>query len=223
MRKNVLCSGLAVLSLLFFTSHNARAQSSEPKIEVGAQFSLIRFRDLQAFDPNRILIPRKFDKTNVGLGGRVSYDLTRMIAVEGEINFFPGKNEGEGEGGQKFQGLAGLKAGVRNEKIGLFGKLRPGVVRFSKLTDCPSGQFLDCGRHAKTEFALDLGGVVELYPSRRSFVRFDFGDTLISNSSRVLLTLIPGPGGPNSEEARTHFNGATTHNFQFSVGFGIRF
>jgi hypothetical protein len=96
-------------------------------------------------------------------------------------------------------------------------------VRFSNLTDCPNAQFSDCGRLDKTAFALDLGGVVELYPSRRAVVRFDFGDTLISHPSRVFINIIPGPGGPGTEEARTHFNGETTHNFQFSVGFGIRF
>lgn len=221
MRKNALCSCLAVISLLFFTSQKAQAQSSDPKVEVGAQFSLIRFRDLQTFDQNRILFPRKFDKTNAGLGGRVSYNLTRMIAVEGEINFFPDKDEEAG--GQKFQGLVGVKAGVRNEKIGFFAKARPGVVRFSKLIDCPNAQLSECGRHAKTEFALDLGGVVELYPSRRFVVRFDFGDTLIFNSERELITIIPGPGGPGTESAHTFFPGEVTHNFQFSVGIGIRF
>jgi hypothetical protein len=221
MRKNVLCSCLAAISLLFFADRKAQAQSGEPKVELGAQFSIIRFRDLQAFDPTRIVIPRKFDKTNAGFGGRVSYNLTRMVAVEGEINFFPG--EDEEEGGQKFQGLAGVKAGARNERIGLFAKARPGVVRFSRLTDCPNAQISECGRHAKTEFALDLGAVVELYPSRRSFVRFDFGDTLIFNSERVLITIVPGPGGSGTESARTFFSGETTHNFQFSVGVGIRF
>jgi len=53
----------------------------------------------------------------------------------------------------------------------------------------------------ETRFALDLGGVIEFYPSRRFVLRVDLGDTVIRNSQP----------------------GRTSHNFQFGAGIGIRF
>jgi hypothetical protein len=58
--------------------------------------------------------------------------------------------------------------------------------------------------HSKTEAAFDMGGVVEFYPSRSTTVRFDLGDTIIR---------FRDPG----------YATQTTHNLQFSAGFGFRF
>src|SRR5205085_1184479 len=69
------------------------------------------------------------------------------------------------------------------------------------------------GYNFHKHFALDAGGVLELYPSSRAIVRFDAGDTVIRlrhTAAGGLLTLPP-------------IAGDTTHNFQFSVGFGYRF
>lgn len=62
-------------------------------------------------------------------------------------------------------------------------------------------------RVSSTEFALDLGGVLELYPSRFVSVRFDLGDTMIHYGRSTLS------GGP----------GSITHNLQFTTGVGFRF
>jgi hypothetical protein len=58
--------------------------------------------------------------------------------------------------------------------------------------------------YSKTEAAFDAGGVVEFYPSRSTTVRFDLSDTIIRFRDR---------GYPTE----------TTHNLQFSAGFGFRF
>jgi hypothetical protein len=57
---------------------------------------------------------------------------------------------------------------------------------------------------------LDLGGVVELYPSRRVIIRFDVGDTVrrIGNQNLPLFS---------SRET------STRHSLQFSTGVGLRF
>jgi hypothetical protein len=35
----------------------------------------------------------------------------------------------------------------------------------------------------KTEFAVDIGGIFEFYPTRRTIARFDLGDVMIRNRS----------------------------------------
>jgi hypothetical protein len=56
---------------------------------------------------------------------------------------------------------------------------------------------------SETQFALDYGGVVELYPARPFALRFDVGDTVIRYSNFV-----------------TPF---FTHNLQISTGVALRF
>src|SRR5581483_3384859 len=85
-------ASVALLVTIFFVP--VRAQSSEvPKIEAGAQFSLIHLLDLElnvaATTNNQSGGFRRFYQTNVGLGGRLAYNVTKQIALEGEINYFP--------------------------------------------------------------------------------------------------------------------------------------
>ena len=61
-------------------------------------------------------------------------------------------------------------------------------------------------------FALDLGGGLEFYPSRRTFVRFDAGDRLVR---------FEGPALSNDfEPIEESFY---SHDFRFSLGGGVRF
>jgi hypothetical protein len=62
---------------------------------------------------------------------------------------------------------------------------------------------------------MDLGGVVEVYPSRRVVVRFDAGDTMIRYGAHDVLDF-----GFNPEFFRAPAQ--TTHNFQLSAGVGFR-
>jgi hypothetical protein len=178
----------AILAFMFAAmgSQDVLAQDT-PKVELGAQYSLIRFRDL--------------DTTDSGFGGRLTFNATSNFALEAEINYFPSDKDGIFEGGRKTQGLFGVKTGVRSESAGIFGKLRPGFVHFSR--------DLDGIENGRTEFAIDIGGVIEFYPSTNSVVRFDLGDTIVRFGDRV-TTLGP-------------IDSFTSHNFQFSVGVGVRF
>jgi hypothetical protein len=65
---------------------------------------------------------------------------------------------------------------MRSEFAGIFGKIRPGFMRFTE--NEPSIPFIPPTPGA-TEFALDIGGVFELYHTRRVAFRFDIGDTII--------------------------------------------
>lgn len=186
-KKFFIALALAAL-FIAFDGKDARAQSDGPKVDLGAQFSVIRFRD--------------FDTTDAGVGGRIGYHFNDYISAEAEFNFFPSDKDGLFESGRKTQGLFGIKTGIRSEAAGIYGKIRPGFVRFSRNFD----GFED----SKTDFALDVGGVLELYPSERSVVRFDVGDTIVyvGQRSGALGALV---------------GDFTSHNFQFSIGVGIRF
>jgi hypothetical protein len=99
--------------------------------------------------------------------------------------------------------LFGVKYGLRSEKFGIFSKLRPGFVRFSE------GTPIFLGSSSDTEFALDFGGVFEVYASRNVALRFDVGDTIIRFSNPNLLGVGADP--------------AYRHNLQLSTGVAFRF
>ena len=73
---------------------------------------------------------------------------------------------------RRIEGFFGPKVGWHNERVGVFGKVRPG---FTRLYDrgvncvgeaCARMLILLAGPEYRTEVALDLGGVVEFYPRR---------------------------------------------------------
>jgi hypothetical protein len=61
---------------------------------------------------------------------------------------------------------------------------------------------------------MDIGGVLEFYPSSRIVTRFDAGDTMIRFGSVAL------PFGFTELNVTPP---ETIHNFQFSAGVGFRF
>src|SRR5262249_23646753 len=81
--------------------------------------------------------------------------------------------------------LLGIKSGKRLDRFGAFAKARAGMWHFDRAF-----------------FAADIGGALEYYPSRRTIIRIDVGDTILFY------------GGPTL---------GTVHNFQPAIGFGYRF
>ncbi len=203
-------SSAALLVALFFIP--ALAQSGEvPKVEVGAHFSLIRlFEETPIFPPadGPVTGYRRDYKTNVGFGGRAGYNLTKQIALESEINYFP--QDYNRVTINAVEGLFGVKAGWRGKKVGAFGKARPGFFHYEEPIVCIT---TPCNNPTFTNFALDLGGVLEFYPSRSLVTRFDLGDTMIRQQR------ITGSFGPVLPAAKDVFH----HNLQFSAGVGFRF
>jgi hypothetical protein len=158
-----------------------------------------------------------FNTNDVGVGGRLTYNVTEGTSIEGEINFFP---QDKTFGGKRTQGLFGFKYGIHSDTFGLFGKLRPGFIRFSRASaegGCPlvtpgASSLSGCFAYtSKTNLALDIGGVFEVYPSGRSVVRFDVGDTFIRF------------GGIEWTFDGARSGSFTTHNLQFNAGVGVRF
>jgi hypothetical protein len=191
MKRRCLVRMAGLATLVFLFSLVAVAQTSEHPITVGGFVGTI---DLRA----------SVDEKPLGFGGRLTYDFNDNFALDGEAAYFP--QNPSGNFGQTVA-LAGLKAGYRSEKVGVFGKVRPGVVHFG-------GDFFKTyNGQSQSHFAVDVGGVLEFYPSQRVVVRVDLGDTIIPFGQDT----IRGPLPPFITRP------GTTHNFQASVGVGFRF
>jgi hypothetical protein len=188
----------------------AAAQTDHAKFEVGAHFAFMQ--------------QRAFSTTDPGFGGRFTFYPIAHLGVEGEANFFPRAIFSAGLGsfmtfsGSRTEALFGVKAGRRFRGFGAFGKLRPGLVRFAR---APRGLVciailiypppLECSiSMGSTNFVLDFGGVLELYPSRRTVLRVDLGDTVVR---------FP-PALTRFGQFKQDFS---LHNFRLNAGLGYRF
>ena len=117
----------------------------------------------------------KIDQAPVGAYGRLFWNFTRSLALDAEVTRYPGKTIA----------LIGVKAGKRFDRFGLFGKARAGMWHFDR-----------------SYLAADIGGVLEYYPSLRTAIRIDLGDTVLFYGGTAL---------------------GTVHNFQPGIGFSYRF
>jgi hypothetical protein len=156
---------------------------------------------------------------NLGLGGRVTVNLTRYLALETEWNALPQSNEYTG---RKSQWFYGAKLGLRKNRFGLFAKARPGYMYLGRdfcQSYPPFEENYRCLGTYKKNPAFDVGGVLEFYPKRQTVVRLDVGDTIIhfNHINRYRPEL-----GPEFNVATQVFGG-TTHSLQVNLGVGIRF
>ena len=207
---------LLTIALVFACAiQHAVAQSTARRIELSGQASLLRLSD--------------FDTTQGGIGGRVTLDVTNWLAADAEFQFFPSDNIVLPIGGvgptalplalvahyrRRTDGFVGVKVGTRASKFGVYAKVRPGFTYlFDRGTECLG---VECARilmllardEYKPEFALDLGGGVEFYPTARTVARVEFGDTMIRHRSFA----------PPCWADR-----CTSHNFSTRIGGGVRF
>jgi hypothetical protein len=221
MKRNAILATASIILLICCGGYlGALAQSNETKkYEIGVHFSALSINDVGE------------TRTEPGFGSRFTYNLTDNFALEAEGNLFPRRNRFRAfrNGGYAVEGLFGVKIGKRYKRLGIFGKARPGLIRFSQgRTEFDiTGPTLDpFSINVRTKplihFAADLGGVLEFYPSRRISTRFDVGDTIIRYGQTTITTLTGGPGGTFLPLPLT-FPGNTKHNFQFSAGVGFRF
>lgn len=175
---------LFVLVLFVFSTvisvNQAQAQDT-PKVEIGAQYSF--FKTDGGIGGG---------KAN-GVGGIMAINFSEFIGADFALFRFPNQDILGIDSTDATQGFFGVKTGMRSEKAGVFGKFRPGFIRQS------SGGFA-----SETNFALDIGGVLELYPSRNVGLRFDIGDTIVRT---------PLGGGVT----------VNTNNFQIAAGVMFRF
>lgn len=199
-----------VVCLLAIGGSAAFAQGGAARVEAGGQMNVLRLSDT--------------DDTNVGFGGRVTVNLASWLGLEAEYQFLPrdemsitspaldGSVVGIRYQRRRSTALFGVKSGYRGERFGLFGKVRPGVTVLADrgvecLGDVCALMLLAVPEY-RSEFALDAGGVVEYYPSRRWLIRGDVGGLMIKHRS----TAPPCAAGD-----------CTTWNPAVSVGAGVRF
>jgi len=155
------------------------------------------------------------DNNNFGVGARAVFNFNSFFSLEGEGNFFLNNASPKlFSGGRAIEGLFGPKIGLRTENVGIFAKVRPGVISFSNTVqgiivnpNVPFSFSIQTGR--LTEPALDLGTVIEFYPARHWAWRTDIGDTMVFYRS--------------SNFSGFPIAGATKSNFQFNTGFQYRF
>jgi len=176
-----LCAALAfVLGLL--NQHGATAQ----KFQLGAEFTGLHLH--------------KIDEAPFGVGIRFQYKPQPFWAADLELSHYPSfgtHNFGE------TAALAGVGAGASFDAFGVFIKARPGVMHFG-------GDYFRAVLDHRTHFIVDIGGMVEYYPTRRVFLRIDTGDTVIYYGNSHLL-----------DRANRDALG-TVHNFQPGFGVGVR-
>lgn len=225
MRRLMQILTLGTTCAFFFAlqQQTAQAQSEDvPRYEVGAQFSSLSLRD-----------PSFSNHTEPGVGGRFTVNITDYLAAEAQVDFYPQnrRNASEFTGGRTTTALFGIKAGKRYKRFGIFGKARLGLVHFTRTIEGfvevpivgnpPFTVFIPQYR-GRTEFAADIGSVLEFYPTRRIVTRLDLGDTIIRYGARPFgVQTITTPTGatvlPLTRPSET------SHNFQFSAGIGFRF
>jgi hypothetical protein len=182
------------------------ARSEERRFELGAQIVTTLHQEL--------------DTTDGGFGGRLGLLVTPFFGLEGELSFYPSDIPGDlPVSSSRLEGLFGVKLGPRFDRFSVFGKLRPGFVRFAGAPEpfaCiliyppPLSCILAEGT---TVPALDLGGGVELYPTKRSLLRVDVSS---------LLLRYPGPAFRRDREISPD-GGFWGSNLRIAFGGGIRF
>ena len=151
--------------------------------------------------------------STLGIGGRAVWHLAPFVDIDGEVAIHPNA----GVQGYKLQGALGAKAGIRWSSLGVFAKVRPGLLYFSK-DPFGSGR---AGVLPRTDWArsldpsIDVGGVVEYYTTRGMIVRFDLGDTIVRYHARTVVV--------SQFQPPQHAAGFTTRNRQWSMGLGKRF
>ena len=216
MKKSLYLVAAAILFSTTFCQRSAQAQTDDSrKFEVGAHFTSLTLGA---------------SRTEPGLGGRITYNVTRSIAIEAEGDLWPHDSRSvlAPNGGRAAAFLAGIKVGKRFDRWGIFVKARPGLITFTqgRLDIIPNGSNspfpFDFLTERRTHFAMDVGGVLEFYPTKRIVTRFDMGDTIIRYGATTVDSIQLSPSGapvvvPFPVPAQT------THNFQFSAGVGFRF
>jgi hypothetical protein len=147
---------------------------------------------------------------NSGLGANFDYRISRRFGFDSEINLFPGSWGIRGKS-RTVEGLFGIRYGFRQQKWGVFAKLRPGFVYYDKARPELNSQLLG----NLTRFAFDVGQSFEYYPSRRSTFRLDIGTTFVR--------YLRDNHDPTAMFPLSSRYFITQGNFQFSSGYILRF
>ena len=203
--------------LLFIFSTSALAQSDPPKYEIGVHAAALR-----ANQPNHRLF---------GLGGRFTFNVNKVIALEGDATFY----DRVGIATDRHQQvLGGIKAGKRFSRFGLFGKTQTGILRSNDVATSNAPCFIfnqpqnfnvpRCSHKnvSRYDLALGFGGVLEAYPHRRWVIRLDAGD-LLTRQRREEYSSISGFPPPGTTIFFAGTQVSLQHSLHITAGIGFRF
>ncbi len=166
----------------------AFAESKGPRFALGVQLSTLGLRAIE--------------ERPLGAGGIFTCHLTDRFGFEAVVDHFPENPAGNfGETRLLFGALAGKSYDI----FGIFAKARAGFIHFG-------GDFFTLRLSRRTHPSIDLGGVLEYYPTSRIVLRFEAGDTIIVYGSSAYM----GPGGSFATLG-------TLHNLGAAIGIGLRF
>jgi hypothetical protein len=146
------------------------------------------------------------DQTRHGVGGFLVYSPREWIGVDLGTSIFPSDEVGD----TAWQFMAGPRLGRVFGRTGIFGRLRPGFVRFSDRFIAPETGCVaifpapEACLVKSVNFALDYGATVEVLPTARAVLRFDIGDAL-------------------TRYRRGDDTASWKHGFQLTAGAGLRF
>ena len=218
---------LVTLAIVLVCATSKAQDSEAPKFEAGVQFTLLTVNQPTPAFNCCLIIPPGYANSywKSGIGGRLTYNFNEFLAAEATVNYFSDARidplffRALPEG-QIYQGQFGFKAGKRSERVGIFAKARPGFVGFTEVSQLVNSTqpviFPNFQSERETYFSMDVGGVVEFYPSRNTVIRIDAGDTIIRYGTfRALGFTFAQPVIERAPETR--------HNFQLVAGFGFRF
>jgi Outer membrane protein beta-barrel domain len=193
-------------------SNSVDAQNRLDRLTIGVQASSLSLKFTNELDGHAA--------TEAGFGPFASYRIWRFVEADASMSFFPREAQPDsfGDGGRILQGLFGVRAGFRTKHMGFFAKARPGFQSYSQnlssITSPPDFSSESLAFTRATDFALDLGGVIEIYPTKHFVIRIDAGDTSIFPGARNFIT----NGVSFSEPAQPRKD-----TIQFGAGFGWRF
>lgn len=185
------------------------------KWEIGTQYGELslgraKLEDSSSFVPLYLGDDQSF-------GGRLTYNFNSWLAIDSAVNYFyTNPHVGDAErGGKMLQGAFGPKLGFHVRRFGVFAKVRPGFLSYGAVHD---NYFPPYPTTRLTHFAVDFGGVLEYYPSRRTILRFDLSHTAVFYGSTLVVAPQTPPFNGNFVDRGFQDNG-----MEFTTGFGWRF
>jgi len=206
MRRLRVARWFCLLVLLFAVPivPAALAQQEFSRFEVSGQYSLIRLLDASGNA-----------QSHSGFGWRLDVNLTRRLALESQLDFFPHHASPflQQQGGHALQALFGIRGKVIQSKhFAVYGLLRPGFLHFEKVAVFSSTLPVSFTTRPATYFLVDLGGGIEFYPFPRLITRFEIS----GNPYRIANFTVPAASGFVVRP------GEITDHFGISVGVGYR-
>jgi len=175
---------LATMIILVVTTQASSQTPDPPRYEIGPEFTTLNREEFNGV------------RVEPGLGLRFTFNFNKNFAIEGSAHVSFNECYTCVNNGRYADTFGGLKAGKRFKSWGIFAKVRPGDVSFGQgqYTIVPTGEPgpfpFEIRAKGIDNFAVDVGGVVEFYPSRRIVTRFDAGDTIIHLHGGRLMALV---------------------------------